>query len=67
MKVYNKGGKILYSNGEPLTAYSDNVLISRIGIACKEAAKAPAGDSIDTGLVLRRLLDGAGLDIVERR
>jgi len=56
-------GKMVYSNGEPLTELMDNVLASRLGKvfrAIQENGSGGVGDSIDAGLILRRLLEEAG-------
>ena len=52
--------------GKPLTAMMDNVIASRMGQIAREAAGRNAGDYIDTGLILLRLLNEAGLDVVRR-
>lgn len=57
---------IRYRRGEPLTSMMDNVLAWRIGEAAIAAAKAPGGDYIDTGLILLRLLNEKGLDVLVR-
>ena len=59
-----------FSNGKPLTAAMDNVLASRLGVIAKEAGqpkRIDVGDSIDRGLILRRLLDEAGFEIIEKQ
>jgi hypothetical protein len=40
-----------------LNAAMDNVLAWRLGEIAKKAAAAPAGDLIDTGLILLRMLN----------
>ena len=51
---------------KPLTANMDNVLAWRLGKVCLDAAdpKKPAGDYIDRGLILRRLMEEAGFLII---
>lgn len=44
----------------------DNVLAQRLGEIVEAAIQAPAGDRIDRGLVLRRLLEQAGFRLVYR-
>ena len=52
-------------NGKPLTAMMDNVIAARMGRIVREIGfKA---DDIDGGLVLLRLLNEAGLDLVRRQ
>lgn len=52
--------------GKPLTSMMDNVIASRMGQIALHVAKNPGGDTIDTGLFLLHLLNGAGLDVVRR-
>lgn len=66
-KGFREDGTMRYSDGEPLTSSMDNVLASRLGEIAKKAAKAPAGDYIDTGLVLRSLLEEAGFELREKQ
>ena len=57
-----------FSDGEPLTAAMANVLASRLGSVALEAGKPKhegVGDSIDRGLILRRLLEESGFEIRE--
>lgn len=52
----------------PLTAAMDNVIASRLGQIATQAGKPDrkdVGDSIDRGLILRRLLEEAGYGIVK--
>jgi len=52
---------------EPLTAAMDNVLASKLGNIAIEAGNPKhegVGDSIDRGLILRRLLEEAGFQLV---
>lgn len=61
---------IRYSNGEPLTAAMNNVLASRLGRVAREAGnqdRIDVGDSIDRGLILRRLLEEAGFELREKQ
>ena len=51
---------------KPLTSMMDNVLAWRMGEAARETMKAPGGEAIDTGLILLRLLNEAGFDVVTR-
>lgn len=53
----------------PLTAAMDNVLAWRLGEVAKEAMdpKQSVGDYIDRGLILLRLLNEAGFDVIARR
>lgn len=67
MKGFNSDGKALYSDGEPLTSSMDNVLAMRIGRAAWAAQHVLAGDHIDRGLTLRRLLEEEGFEIREKR
>jgi hypothetical protein len=63
-------GKMVYSNGEPLTALMDNVLASRLGkvfYALQENGSNGIGDSIDAGLILCHLLDQAGFNVIEKQ
>jgi hypothetical protein len=48
---------------EPLTAALDNVLAWRLGEIAHAASKAPAGDLIDTGLILLRMLGEKGFSV----
>lgn len=60
--------KIKYSNGKPLTSMMDNVLASRLGQVAREAGNPQhpgVGDSIDRGLILRRLLEEKGFEVRE--
>ena len=50
--------RFCYSRGQP-----DNVNAWRIGEACQQAAKASAGDYIDRGLVLLKMLEADGYGI----
>lgn len=53
---------------KPLTALMDNVFAMQMGEAAK-ATMSPdqkAGDSIDRGLILLRLLNEKGFDVVPR-
>lgn len=57
-----------FSNGEILTSAMDNVLASRLGGVALNAGNPKrdgVGDSIDRGLILRRLLEEAGFEIRE--
>ena len=58
-------GEMRYSRGEPLTSSMDNVLASRMGGIARKAAAAPYGDSIDTGLILLRMLREGGFIVTE--
>lgn len=53
----------------PLTAAMDNVLAWRMGKVANEAMdrKQRVGDYIDRGLILLRLLNEAGFDVIVRR
>ncbi|TIX28887.1 hypothetical protein [Mesorhizobium sp.] len=44
----------------------DNVYAWRLGEACSDAIKQPAGDPIDTGWALAKTLHAKGFDIVPR-
>src|SRR5208282_5554159 len=48
-----------YIQEHHLTPNMDNVLASRLGVACERAAASPAVDSIDRGLALQRELENA--------
>lgn len=53
---------------KPLTSAMDNVLASRLGKVALEAGNPRhdgVGDSIDRGLILRRLLEESGFEIRE--
>jgi len=50
----------------PLTSAMDNVDAWRLGECAHEASRAPAGDLIDTGLVLLRLLEEKGYELHKR-
>lgn len=51
----------------PLTGAMDNVLAWRLGAACRKAADDPkCGDFIDRGLILLRMLNEAGFDVVPK-
>jgi len=50
---------------KPLTAAMDNVDAWRIGEAVLAVQKERSGDPIDTGLILRRLLESKGFGIVK--
>ena len=53
---------------KPLTAAMDNVDAWRLGeITLKAAADKNVGDPIDRGLILLRMLNAAGFDLVKRR
>lgn len=58
-------GVMTYSNGKPLTSMMDNVLASRLGSVAIKAMKGSAGDLIDRGLILRRILEEEGFEIIE--
>lgn len=47
----------------PLNALMDNVLAWKLGEVADAAVQAPAGDLIDRGLVLLRLLNEAGFEL----
>lgn len=64
---FREDGTALFSNGDPLTCANDNVLMSRLGAICKEAAKDSAGDYIDTGCALINRLNAAGFEVREKR
>jgi hypothetical protein len=54
-------------NNKPLTAAMDNVLASKLGkvaVAAGDPKRTDVGDSIDRGLILRRLLEEAGFGLV---
>lgn len=54
-------------NNKPLTAAMDNVLASKLGeiaAAAGDPKRTGIGDSIDRGLVLRRLLEEDGFGLV---
>ena len=62
-------GVMTYSNGKPLTACMDNVLASRLGSVFKAVqsnGRDGVGDSIDAGLILRRLLEEEGFSVTEK-
>lgn len=48
-----------------LTATMDNLDAWRLGECARETMKGPAGDLIDTGLILRRLLEEKGYGLVK--
>jgi hypothetical protein len=53
----------------PLTALMPNTIAWRLGEVCMDVA-SPAqkvGDPIDRGLILLRLLNERGFDVVEKR
>jgi hypothetical protein len=55
-------------NNKPLTAAMDNVLASKLGKVAKAAGdpdRTDVGDSIDRGLILRRMLEEAGFGLIE--
>ena len=57
IQVLNTAAKLLQSEkGTPLDALMDNVLAWRLGEIANDAVKWPAGDLIDRGLTLLRLL-----------
>ena len=62
-----KENKIRFSDGSQLTAAMSNVLASRLGgVAVKAMSpEQSVGDSIDRGLILRRLLEEAGFEVRE--
>ena len=62
-----KENKIRFSDGSQLTAAMSNVLTSRLGgVAVKAMSpEQSVGDSIDRGLILRRLLEEAGFEVRE--
>jgi hypothetical protein len=51
----------------PLEALMPNLDAWRLGEAARKAAVAPAGDLIDKGLILLRLLNEAGYDVIRPR
>jgi len=54
---------------KPLTPLSDNLHMARLAKCAREAgdpARKDVGDSIDRGLILLRLLNEAGYDVVFR-
>jgi hypothetical protein len=56
-------------NEKPLTALSDNLHMVRLAKCALEAGvpvRPDVGDSIDRGLILLRLLNEAGYDVVSR-
>ena len=63
-----KDGRFRYSDGKPLHSCSDNVLVSRLGSVCMETAKrTDVGDYIDRGLILLKLLEKAGFEVIEKQ
>lgn len=57
-----------YSDGEPLDAFMNNVLASRLGevaLKVKNIDRKDVGDSIDRGLILRRFLEEHGFELCE--
>lgn len=55
---------------EPLTAAMDNVLATQLGGIALEAGRpkhSGVGDSIDRGLILRRLLEEQGFYLVLKK
>lgn len=58
-------GASIERGSKPLDAFMDNVLASRLGDVARNAMSSDqkAGDSIDRGLILRRLLDEAGFKL----
>lgn len=48
-----------------LTASMDNLDAWRLGQCAREAMEGPAGDLIDSGLILRRLLEESGYGVVK--
>ncbi|MBN46337.1 MAG: hypothetical protein CMH23_07670 [Methylophaga sp.] len=68
LRGYSSDGKAIWSDGKPLTAMMDNVLASRMGHVFKKIQQnghAGVGDSIDAGLILRRMLEEEGFHVVE--
>lgn len=53
----------------PLTALMPNTIAWRLGEVCMDAAslEQKVGDPIDRGLILLRLLNERGFDVVEKR
>jgi hypothetical protein len=54
---------------KPLTALMPNTIAWRLGEVCTDAAspEQKVGDPIDQGLILLRLLNERGFDVVEKR
>ena len=48
----------------PVDALCDNVIASRMGEACRLAAKKPGGDLIDRGLELLKQMNEHGFDVL---
>ena len=55
---------VLLNIGKPLSIAMDNVQAWRLGEAAQTASKAPAGDPIDRGLALRRVLEESGFVLI---
>ena len=56
-------------NVQPLTAASDNVLMWQLGEVAREAGnpeRKDVGDRIDRGLILLRLLNEKGFEVIVR-
>jgi hypothetical protein len=64
MKGFGKGSPSMMNSRGPLTSSMDNVLASILGkVALNAGNPNCSGDSIDRGLILRRLLEERGFTI----
>lgn len=67
MSLHYVNGKPRWSQGQPLTCSMDNVLASKLGTVAYQIKRTESlgGDSIDAGLLLRKLIEEAGFQITE--
>lgn len=67
VEAWRRWGGLLSYQGRPLNRWMDNVHAARIGEIARAAGTTPnAGDSIDRGLILVRLLDEGGYSVVPK-
>lgn len=66
MKGINKAGNAYFTDGKPLTAGSDNVMMLQLHRAARDWTTYQPGDFIDSGLELLRLLNQHGFDVIEK-